>query len=206
MAWFEQLYAQVDSSGLSVVPWADLKPNPNLVSWLDREQVDGRGKSALVVGCGLGDDAEGLSRLGFRVTAFDISPSAIGMAAQRFPNSEVEYVTADLFHPPVDWTRRFDLVHEAYTLQVLPRVLRSKAMGQLASFVSPGGMLLLIARARDETEEPGEMPWPLTRAELEAVYSFGLEEIAVEDYFDSEKPPVRRFRAAFGRPSIERRA
>ena len=200
MDWFEQLYAHVDSSDLSVVPWADLKPNPNLVSWIDQEQVDGRGKSALVVGCGLGDDAEELSRRGFRVTTFDISPSAIRMAVKRFPRSEVEYVTADLFQPPVDWTRRYDLVHEAYTLQVLPRALRSNGMGQLAKFVSPGGMLLLIARARDETEEPGEMPWPLTRAELEAVCCFGLKAIAVEDYVDEERPPVRRFRAAYRYP------
>ena len=57
MAWFEELYAQVESSGRSVVPWADLEANPNLVAWLDREQLDGAGKSALVVGCGLGDDA-----------------------------------------------------------------------------------------------------------------------------------------------------
>ena len=63
-----------------------------------------------------------------------------------------------------------------------------------------GGMLLLIARARDETEEPGDMPWPLTRAELDAVCCFGLKAIAVEDYVDEERPPVRRFRAAYRYP------
>lgn len=200
MAWFEQLYAQAERAGLSIVPWADLGPNPNLVCWLDREQKDGAGKRALVIGCGLGADAEELSRRGFRVTAFDVSPSAIAIAAERFPDSEVRYVAADLLQPPADWTRSYDLVHEAYTLQVLSRRLRAQAMGQMAGFVSPGGILLLIARARGEAEEPGQMPWPLTRTELEMFRSSGLEKIAIEDYLDDEKPPVRRFRAAFSRP------
>lgn len=201
LAWFEELYAQVESSGLSVVPWADLEPNPNLVAWLDRECTDGKGKSALVVGCGLGDDAEELSRRGFRVTAFDVAGSAIAIAAKRFPSSAVEYAAADLFQPPVDWTGRYDLVYEAYTLQVLPRSLRRKAPGHLARFVAPSGKLLLIARARDDAEDPGELPWPLTLTELDAVTGFGLERIAIEDYFDDEVPPVRRFRAVYGRLS-----
>ena len=201
LAWFEQLYAQVESAGLSIVPWADLEPNPNLVNWLDREQLDGARKRALVVGCGLGDDAEELSRRGFDVTAFDVSPSAVEQAAKRFPESNVEYVTADLFEPPRDWTRRYDLVHEAYTLQVLVSGLRARALGQLAGFVAPGGILLMIARARDPADELGEMPWPLTRSELEAASRFGLERIAFDDYLDDESPQVRRFRAAYRRPS-----
>ena len=167
MAWFEQLYSRAKRSGISVVPWADLAPNPNLVSWLERGQVDGKGKSALVVGCGLGDDAEELSRRGFQVTAFDIAPSAVTLAAERFPDSRVEYVAADLFQPPPEWTGKFDLVQEAYTLQVLPLGLRSKAVGQLAGFVSPDGILLIIARARDEADELDAMPWPLARNEIE---------------------------------------
>ena len=61
MAWIEQLYAQVESSGLSADPWAGPEPNPNLVYCLDQGEVDGTGKSALVAGCGLGDDAEALT-------------------------------------------------------------------------------------------------------------------------------------------------
>ncbi len=200
LAWFEELYARVESSGPSVVPWADLEANPNLVAWLDREHVEGTGKSALVVGCGLGDDAEELRRRGFRVTAFDVSASAIATAARRFPESAVEYVAADLFQPPANWTRKYDLIHEAYTLQVLPRGLRSKALSQLASFVSPDGILLVIARARDEADDPGEMPWPLTCTELEMATRSGLERVSFEDYLDDERPRVRRFRAAYKRP------
>ena len=40
--------------------------NPNLTQWLNEKQIVGNGQSALVVGCGLGDDAEELARRGFR--------------------------------------------------------------------------------------------------------------------------------------------
>src|SRR6185369_8168068 len=33
-AWFETLYSEA-AAGSTVVPWADLVPNPHLVAWLD---------------------------------------------------------------------------------------------------------------------------------------------------------------------------
>jgi hypothetical protein len=88
LGWFETLYS--DAKGATDrIPWADQKPNTHLVAWLNREKISGGGRSAIVVGCGLGDDAEELARRGFRVTGFDISSSAIGWAQQRFPESSV---------------------------------------------------------------------------------------------------------------------
>ena len=72
---FENIYAQAGDD-LSEIPWATLRPMPELVTWLDR-QAPAAGQTALVVACGLGDDAEEVSRRGFRVTAFDLVPAAI---------------------------------------------------------------------------------------------------------------------------------
>ena len=199
--WFEELYAEASIAGLSVVPWADLKPNPNLLEWLDREGAGRAGNSALVVGCGLGDDAEELARRGFGVTAFDISSSAVAMARRRFPASAVDYAVADLFYPPAGWNEGFDLVQEAYTLQVLPAETRLRAVERISSFVAPGGILLVIARGRDADQPAGELPWPLTRAEARLPLECGFEELSFEDYLDSEVPLVRRFRATFRRGS-----
>ena len=191
--WFEQLY-QEQEQGLSIVPWADLKPNPNLLPFA------GAGKSALTVGCGFGDDAEQLAAWGFETTAFDVSPTAVRAARKRFPESHVRYETADLLHPPQEWTARFDFVLESYTLQVLPPALRPDAIRSLASFVKKGGMMLLIARGRDEDDDEGRMPWALTRRELDLFRELGLRENSFEDYFDNESPPARRFRAIFTSP------
>jgi SAM-dependent methyltransferase len=114
LGWFEPLYAAA-AGDAGKVPWADLTPNANLVSWLSARPPEIGGRSALVVGCGLGDDAEHLAGLGYQVTAFDISATAIDWCRRRFPNSAVRYEVQDLFQPPDNWHRAFDLVFEAYT-------------------------------------------------------------------------------------------
>lgn len=196
--WFEELYQRASGSW-DRVPWADLAANPFLVEWLGSPDARACGKRCLVVGCGLGDDAEALSAAGFDVVAFDISRTAIEACRSRFPTSRVEYAVADVLAPPPSWTGRFDLVFESYTLQVLPPDARSVAMAALASLVSPGGRLLLLCRARDREEPEGQLPWPLTREELGTLRDQGLAELSVDDFFDDENPPVRRFRAQFGR-------
>ena len=194
--WLEQLYREHEQ-GLKVVPWADLGTNPNLVEFFERYPIEAAGKTALTIGCGFGDDAEQLAAWGFETTAFDVAPSAISAAKQRFPGSRVDYVTADLLAPPVEWQGRFDFVLESYTLQVLPPVLRPRAILSVAGFVKISGMILLIARGRDEHEAEGQMPWPLTRRELDLFKEAGLHEESFEDYLDKESPAVRRFRAVF---------
>jgi SAM-dependent methyltransferase len=185
----------------AVIPWADLRPNPHLVEWLSHAALPARPRRrALVVGCGLGDDAELLASLGWSVVAFDISAEAIRWARQRFPRSPVDYRAVDLFQAPGAWRRQFDLVVEAYTLQVLPPLLRAQAIQLVADWTAVGGLLLLIARGREESDPPGQMPWPLTQREVRAfVTAAGLDCQIFEDYMDREEPAVRRFRALFQR-------
>ena len=197
LGWFEDLYSQAGDD-TSIIPWADLTPNPNLIAWLNRQGSAGSGL-ALKVGSGLGDDAEELARRGYETTAFDISPSAIARSRARFPNSPVSYVQADLFSAPGEWQGHFDFVLESYTLQVLPPELRREAIRCIGSFVAPGGTLLVIARGREPGESEGKMPWPLTKAELSLFETHDLKQVSFEDYMDSEDPPVRRFRATYVR-------
>ena len=142
LGWFEDLYSQA-SKDPTIIPWADLKANPNLVNWFDQHMPIGSG-FALKIGSGLGDDAEELARRGFRTTAFDISKSAISWSKKRFPQSSVSYIVANLFSAPKGWQSRFQFVLESYTLQVLPPDLRPDAIRCIASFVAPNGRLLVI--------------------------------------------------------------
>lgn len=197
LGWFEYLYS-LAGGNTSIIPWADLRPNPNLVEWLDQQRIVGPGK-ALKVGCGLGDDAEELARRGFETTAFDVSETAIAWSRRRFPKSPVSYAVADLLSAPAEWEAKFDFVLESYTLQVLPRHLLTDAMRCISSFVAPAGTLLVITRGREPNEPEGNMPWPLTRDELASFETFGLKAASFGDYMDNEAPPVRRFRAIFQR-------
>ncbi|HUJ23348.1 MAG TPA: class I SAM-dependent methyltransferase [Bryobacteraceae bacterium] len=199
--WFEHLYQEAER-GEASIPWADLQPNPNLMEFWNIRQVPTSGKTALKIGCGLGDDAEQLAAWGFQTTAFDISETAIRACKRRFPESRVQYVAADLLHPPREWLGEFDFVVESYTLQVLPPDLRPRAIARAADLVRAGGLLLVIARGRDEQDGKGQMPWPLTRREVDLVAQTGLREISFEDYYDRETPPVRRFRGLYRKPDM----
>ena len=197
--WFEVLYREAEE-GKSTIPWDDRHPTPHLVGFWMKHAQQTAGKSALVTGCGLGDDAEQLAAWGFRATAFDISETAIRACRKRFPNSTVQYHAANLLEPPKNWRGQFDFVFEANTLQVLPAELRQQAAKNIGAFLRPGGLLLLIARSREPSEPEGQMPWPLTRAEISQFSALGLEELLFEIVHDVEEPEVRRFRVLFRQP------
>ena len=88
---------------------------------------------------------------------------------------------------------------EIYTLQVLPEDLRRRAIEQIAELVADGGSLLVITRAREDSDPTGDLPWPLTRKELGFFEEAGLRRERFVDFVDDEQPPVRRFFAVYTR-------
>jgi SAM-dependent methyltransferase len=172
-AEFEAIYAEAGDD-LGSVPWAKLEPLPALVEWLDTQEPGG-GRAALVIGSGLGDDAEELARRGWKVSAFDVSPTAIEQARKRFPETTVDYRAADLFDLPAEWRGRFDLVVEIRTLQAIPIEVRADGPAALAATVAPGGRLWAHILGRDEHLAGGQRPWPLTPEELAGFERAGLE-------------------------------
>jgi SAM-dependent methyltransferase len=196
-AWFEELYASAEFDP-ERIPWADLSPNRHLINWLETHPTIGSDRRTLVVGCGLGDDAEALSTRGFQVTAFDLSPTAIAWCRRRFPTSSVDYQPANVLQPPSDWNRRFEFIVEISTLQVLPPLLRVTAIDNIASMLAPGGDLLVICRGRGPEDDQGAIPWPLTRQDLARFRERSLIEVSFEDFVDDEDdPPARRFRVQY---------
>jgi SAM-dependent methyltransferase len=182
---FEEMYAAAGDD-LGAVPWANLKPFPPLVEWLG-ERGAGLSGRALVVGAGYGDDAAELARRGFEVTAFDLSPTAVGRARERFPEGGVDFRVEDLFALPTEWSGHFDLVVEIRTLQSLPIETRRDAAAAIAGTVAPGGRLWLFALGRDEHRRGETRPWPVTPEELAVLEAAGLAwESRREDLFDAD--------------------
>ena len=120
-AWFDRLYRAAEA-GEAVVPWNRRAPHRLLVEWAQGHGVV-EGVRALVVGCGLGDDAEYVASLGHATIAFDVAEAAVEGARRRFPASDVEYVVADVLDPPARWQEAFGLVLESLTVQSLPERL-----------------------------------------------------------------------------------
>jgi SAM-dependent methyltransferase len=204
--WFEQLYAEA-GAGAAEVPWDVPRPSKLLAEWARNGGVSGAGRRALVVGCGLGRDAEFLAGLGFATTAFDISATAIRTARERHPASPVEYAVADLLDPPPQWRGGFDLVLESNNVQALPKATRDRAIANVGPLVAPGGTLLVLAAAATGAAATDGPPWPLSRAEIDAfaapgltIDAFaapGLTPVRVEEIADTDDRLIRRWRAEF---------
>ena len=90
--WFDRLYAAGEAGEVSM-PWSRRAPHPLLTPW--SQGMDARGGRAIVVGCGLGADAEHVAALYYHTVAFDIAESAIRAARRRYPDSSVHYQTAN---------------------------------------------------------------------------------------------------------------
>ena len=200
-AWFDVLYAEAQGD-TTQIPWAKLAPHPYLQEWLAHHQPSAKEEKALIIGCGLGDDAEALAKLGFDVTAFDISPTAISWCQQRFANFSVNYVIADLFALPEQWHLGFDFVFECRNIQALPLNVRSAAISSVASLVAPGGILLLITRVREKEVEPSGPPWPLSELELKQFESLGLRQVDKTVYQESEQFEVKQVRIEYQRSCL----
>ncbi|MBX3288849.1 MAG: class I SAM-dependent methyltransferase [Acidobacteria bacterium] len=195
--WFDALYKEAAGNN-EMIPWADLEPNKYFKVWADDTELKGDGKTALVVGCGLGDDAIFLHDLGFKVTAFDIAPTAIEWAKKLSGDRTIDYSVADLFKPDPQWLGAFDLVLEVYTIQPLPLEMRNEVMDAIAAFVKDNGELVIVTRGREDDEEPLELPWPVSRKELSRFETHGFK----QTFFDVmpgsvEDLPIPRFVAVY---------
>ena len=194
LRWFEELYAGANRNS-NEIPWARMEPHPKMVEWI-ANQPDVQGK-ALVIGCGLGDDAEWLSVAGFEVTAFDISESSIQWCKERFPSTAVDYIVADLLNPPEAWFNAFDLVVEIHILQAIPEEVRDPAAAQIPGLLNSGGSLLCIGRlAGLQTPNETPPPWPLSRTWLEGRFS-SLNPTSFQHFTYEESPSIDRYLASW---------
>ena len=137
-AWWEERYR---SHGVH----HDASPTPALVA----EVADLTPGTALDAGCGEGADAVWLAARGWRVTAVDISATALGTARARADaagvTGRIDWMHADL----AEWTPedRFDLVTSSY---VHPPGSTADLVGRLAVAAAPGGTLLVVGHQHPE--------------------------------------------------------
>ncbi|SDD93003.1 class I SAM-dependent methyltransferase [Auraticoccus monumenti] len=181
-AWFERLYAE-GAAGAVGMPWDRDTPQPQLVDWWTPRPgfADGRGRRAVVVGCGLGADAEHAASHGFETTGFDVSATAIDQARQRHPGSTVDYRVIDLLDLPADLVGRYDLVVEVFTLQALPDPPRTRAAAAVTSLLAPGGTLVAIAFRDIGAPPPDRPPYPLTRRDLALLETTEVRMVQAEE-------------------------
>jgi 2-polyprenyl-3-methyl-5-hydroxy-6-metoxy-1,4-benzoquinol methylase len=201
--WCDSIYTDAKGDYNSVF-WADLKPSAYLIKWLEKNPLTTSPKDsnnkAVVIGCGVGDDAQALSDYGYEVTAFDISQEAINLCKKRYPNSKVNYLLANLFDYSKDWLSNFDLIYECNTIQILPNQYRIDARIQIAKLLKLNGNILVSCRSREKGEQEDDIPLPLNFDEINTFVTVEeLKEISFLAYDDDQIPSIPHFFACYKR-------
>ena len=191
--WFDQLYGMANRDP-AIIPWARMTPNQIMMNWVEENCSIG---NALVIGCGLGDDAVGLENIGFNVTAFDISEHCVDWCKERFPNSKVQWLVGDILDPKQEWYGNFDLIVEIHILQAIPDGgIREKAAEQMPKLLADNGKMLCIGRLDDGRQTIQPPPWPLKQAWLNDSFSM-LESLEFTPFRNDDSLDVLRYYAAW---------
>ncbi|MBN2815946.1 MAG: methyltransferase domain-containing protein [Campylobacterales bacterium] len=191
--WFDELYKKHKNSHENI-PWARKAVNPLLQTYLDDTSHTHKGR-ALVVGCGLGDDAHALEVAGYNVVAIDVSEAALEIARERSVGSTIIYEKQDIFDMPEKYNGYFDFVFEALTIQSLPVKFREKMIEAVADTLAQDGKLLLVAHKKSrEFEGP---PWPLTKEEVDLFKNHGLKELSFEVHTQESQVSNSHFRVLY---------
>ena len=192
-AWFNDLYEKHKENHENI-PWARQAVNPLLDSYLSDAENRHAGR-ALVIGCGLGDDAHALEVAGYNVLAIDVSQVALELAQKRSEGSSIVYEKQDIFDMPDKYKGCFDFVFEALTIQSLPIEFREKMIHAISETLAPKGRLLLVAHQR-EKEFDGP-PWPLTQEEVDLFKVHGLKELSFELHSEESNISQKKFRVLY---------
>lgn len=136
----------------NTIPWDRGEASPALHGWL-RAGVLKPG-TILIPGCGRGHEAVDLARLGFRVTALDISPTALQHLDAQLHEAGVkaDLVCDDVltWQPPAP----FDAVYEQTCLCALEPGHWPRYEQQLHAWLKPGGRLFALFMQTDREGGP----------------------------------------------------
>jgi SAM-dependent methyltransferase len=144
-----------DRYGKGDTPWDSGHPSSELQRVLAEAAI--QPCRALEPGCGTGASAIWLSQQGFDVTAFDLSPLAIGRAQRRAEDAgvTVRFLVADVLRPPPDLSGPFDFFFDRGCYHVVRREDPGAYLDTLRRLTRPDTRGLVLAGNAREPHDPG---------------------------------------------------
>jgi len=191
--FFENIYKESQGDE-EKIPWAEMRTDKYLQEYLEMHLAQGK---AIVIGCGLGDDAAALEEAGFDVTAIDISETAIKWAQERYDYTNINFFVQDIFALPSDMLAQYDFIFESRTIQSLPLIHRDKIISCISSLMAPKAKALVIANGKQEGEKFEGPPWPLEYNELRLFENHACKELEFSIFESDNKTSKLKFRALY---------
>jgi 2-polyprenyl-3-methyl-5-hydroxy-6-metoxy-1,4-benzoquinol methylase len=197
---WEELYR---SSAVSKLPWYTAELDPDLATALRTHgPLEGR---LLDLGTGPGTHAVGLARLGYDVTATDISRSAITKARSRATSSGVaiDFRVDDILESKLE-DRAFDVIVDRGMFHTLEPRDRPRYVSTVHRVLRPRGLLHIKTFSN---KEPGDWgPYRLSPRELRSYFekSFDLVSLGETVFQGGVRPAPRALLATFLRSEVAR--
>jgi SAM-dependent methyltransferase len=151
-------------------PWSSPRPSSQVVRAIAEHRFK-QGSRLIDVGCGSGTNAIFLAKNGFRVSAVDVSKSAVEVARRRVERAgvSVDLRVADALDLPF-LTRAFDGGVDMGCFHTIPPRKRAEYGREVGRVLKPGACYLLSWSAPESPVRHDALPW-LTWPTLSAVAS-----------------------------------
>ena len=183
---WEELYQKEKEETL---PWFFSDMDHDLERMLQKLKLSGR--DALDLGTGPGTQAIALAKKGFKVTAVDISATAVRQARSRAEreNLKIDFLQDDILATRLE--RSFDLIVDRGCFHVFDREKRKKYIENVRGLLKENGFLLLKCFSNLEPGDEG--PYRFAPHELKDLFSPVFRIRSIEDsYFQGTKTPLPR--------------
>jgi nitroreductase/SAM-dependent methyltransferase len=165
--------ARYQETPVEDLPWFHIGLDPDIEQALEHLRL--AGKAVLDLGCGPGTQAVALARLGFSVTAIDVSWSAV-QSAGRLAEAEgavVEFHVDDVLHSKL--AGPFGLIVDRGVFHCFAQPDDQQAyLATIRRLLSAGGVLLLKCFHKDERREEGP-PGRYTEADIGRFFANGFQ-------------------------------
>lgn len=177
----QQLIRTYAELPLYQVPWNRSEPSEELVQLIESEQV--KPCKALDLGCGLGRNSIYLAKLGFEVTAVDLSPDAITKANRLAVEADVDidYRAIDLLEDLDGIDEQFEFIIEWNVLHHIYPQNRKKYAQAVEKLLAKDGKYLSVCFSEDNTNFGGEGKYRETKLSTQIYFSSEQE---IRELFD----------------------